>query len=620
MDKIELIKSCLGGEKDVNAYVDNHLSDFNKYFIHNKNSNIKKGKLIGCFKKELRLLHEDKSNETYLFLRKKTEVLDKNFMDVKCVDKANHFIFKIKGDELFLYGNFKLFNKSFRRYKKEFLKNTALKILEKDEGGVKESFNEKEFIKTLFNLNKDKDISVYEILFNSLDILNKRIRCQFSSELKKEDVLELLSKEELKDIFLKNINLGLINSICFRDKEDNQETLKIREEGNGKLYLQWKRKVFSSFKKKLSGILEINENETVIYNYPTTLDNLIREPELNWYHQKIKYKTLLTEYAKYLSINDGHVQINSLKIIKDLKELLKKNFKIEEVNYIRKNKLIFPSLKSKKNKIKELFRIRDKTGKIVNYLYVNEKKLYEDKNNFLKEFFVFMPCLVLDLRQRGEGDYYISCSELIENLHHQNEDYFKKLFDKNKKDIFENIESKSFQELFDITSKEILPQFDLYNKNLSPQRKGEIYEKIIFILFSILFKMHRLGGPNRHDGNLFIEKDFFVGYDSKNLEKNGLDNFTNKKTKKFKDIDYIEKNQIKHYFFIFKNIDETFFNSLTLKIRETLQVEVFIKAFDISFVEKLFNQINSEGLSNYSRENKQKLVKDLLIEQDKIIK
>lgn len=619
MEKLKLIKDCIGSE-DVDNYVKENLPEFERYFIFNKSSTIKKGKLIRSFKKNLRLLHENKEENIYLFFDKKVEVADRGLKDIKCVDQKKHFIFKIDGNEFFLYGNKRSFNKNFRTYKKEELKNVKLKILEKNETGIIESFDESKFIEKLFEMNKKHNIVLYEILFNSLDVLTKRIRCQFSSELKKDDILELLSKEELKKIFLEDMKIGSIRSICFRDNDDNQETLKINQEGNGKLYLNWSRKVFSDFKKKLSAILEINENETIIYNYPTTLDNLLREVELNWYHKKYKYKDLLKKYSDYISLTNNKIRINYTKIVASLKDLLKNDFRIEYVNYSRKNKLIFPATDSKKKKNKELLCVRDKKNKIVNYFYINETKLYEDKDNFLRDFFIFMPCFVLDLRQKKEGDYYLSCSNFIENLENKNANYFIRIFKKNKKDVFENIESNSFKEIFDIADKEIIQKFDYYNKGLSSQRKGEIYEKIVFILFSLLFKIERLGGVNRHDGNLFVENNLIIGYDSKNLEKNTLNNFINKKSKKFKDIGYIKKNEIKYYFFIFKKIDERFFRILVSKIKEELKEVVFIKAFDISFVKKVFKQIDSQGILNYSRQNKQTLVRNFLVEEDKILK
>jgi len=260
MDKEETIKEYIG-TGDVDGFFNKNQSEFEQYHILNKKSHIKKGKLLKYIKEDMRNLYEDNKNNLFLFCKRKNERADKTLNKIKCLAKP-YYIFKLQDDELYLYGTSKLFFSSFKRYKKKEIKGKNIIVFEKQEKHIKENFDTKRFINNLLKLNKDHGINVYEILFNSLKIFNKKIRCQFSSELKKDDVLALLSKEELKDIFLKELNLSLLNSISFKDEKGNQETLKIREIEFGKVQFMWKRKKFSELRSKLSELLNIFENKT----------------------------------------------------------------------------------------------------------------------------------------------------------------------------------------------------------------------------------------------------------------------------------------------------------------------------------------------------------------------
>ncbi|MFA5406802.1 MAG: hypothetical protein WC307_05600 [Candidatus Nanoarchaeia archaeon] len=616
MSKEEIIEKYIG-ESDVNQFFDERKQEFEQYLIINtdeKSIKLNKRKLIKQIKDHnMRNLYNH--NNLYFFVKKKDETIDRTLTRVKCIDKP-YFVFKIDGDNnLFLYGKSRLFFTSIKQFKKDY----NLKF-EKQEKNIKEDFDTNKFIKSLLKLNQNKKIAVYEILFNSLNVLNKRIRCQFSSELKKDDVLELLSKEELKSIFLESLTLNLINSISFKDQEGNQETLKIREIEFGKTEFIWKRSKFSELRKTLSKLFNIYENKTIIFTSNGSLDNLFKEIEVTSYKKYKVYNKTLEEYSDYITIEKGKPKIDIKNLIKLFKKLLEEDYSIEEVNYVRSNKLIFPSFKSKKKK-KELLRIKDKgTKTIVAYIYLNEKILYQNKNKFLRDFFIFMPCLIIDFRMKDNNDYYVSCSEFIKQLKDKNKDYFKKIISEDNKNLIEDVESDSFKDLMFVVLNDILSNFDQYNKKLTSQKKGELYEKMIFILFSTIFKLERLGGPSKHDGNIFIDNNTFIGYDAKNLSKNRLKSFIDKKTKKFKDRKYFKKFNIKHYFFIFENIKEEFFMSLVNKIKEDYDGEVYIKAFDINFIKDLFNEIKQKGLINYSRTEKQNLINKLLIEKDKIIK
>jgi hypothetical protein len=618
MGKSEIIREYIGSD-DVNNFFNKNKSEFEQYHIINRKTNIKKGKLLKYIKSDMRNLYEDNKTNLFLFCKRKDETSDKTLSKIKCLAKP-YYIFKLEDDELFLYGNSKLFFTSFKKYKKKEIKQKNIRVFEPQEKHIKEDFNTGSFIDILLKLNKDHKIKIYEILFNSLEIFNKKIRCQFSSELKKDDILDLLSKEELRNVFLKELNLTLINSISFKDDKDNQETLKIREIEFGKVHFIWKRKKFSELRKTLSDLLNIYENKTVIFISNGDLDSLFKEIEITAYKKNRIYNKTIKEYSDYIDVIEGKAKLNLRNIVMDFKELLKSKYLIEEVTYVKSNKLLFPSKISKKRN-KELLRIKNRTDKkLTAYIYLDKNILYEDKNKFLRYFFIFMPCLIIDFRRKENDKYYISCSEFLKKLKEKNIGYFEEIITENKKSIIEDIESTSFKDLFDIVMNKILSEFSSYNKKLKSQRKGEFYEKLVFILFSILFKVERLGGPNKHDGNIFIDNGTFIGYDTKNLTKNNLKSFLNKKTKKFKDKTYIKKNHIKHYFFIFENIDKAFFNILVTKIKEEIGDEVFIKAFDINFIKDLFDEINKKGIVNYSRNDKQNLINKLLIGEDKIIK
>ncbi|RJQ16853.1 hypothetical protein C4573_02195 [Candidatus Woesearchaeota archaeon] len=618
MEKSEIINKYIGS-KDVGSFFNDNKSEFEQFHIIDKSRNIKKGKLIKQIKVDLRHLYEDSRNNLFLFCKRKEETSDKTLNPIKCLDKP-YFIFKIDNEELFLFGNSRLFFKSFNRYQKNVLKQKNLYVFEQQEKHIKESFNATKFIETLLKLNKEQGIQVYEILLNSLELFSKKIRCQFSSELKKDDILELLAKEELKNLFLKELKIELINSISFKDNKGNQETLKIREIEFGKIEFIWKKKKFSELRKTLSTLFNIYENKTVLYISNGDLDSLFREIEVTAYKRDKIYIKTIEKYADYVEIYRGKARIRLKNTIKSFKDGLRDKYIIEEVTYSKSNNLLFPSVRSRRRN-KELLRIKDKTNKkILAYLYLNENALYDDKEKFLRDFFIFMPCLIIDFRRKDNDKYYVSCSEFLKKLKENDTNYFEKIITENKKNLIEDIESTSFKDLFAVVTGKILSNFNNYNKKLKPQRKGEFYEKLVFILFSILFKVERLGGPNKHDGNVFIDNSTFIGYDTKNLTKNNLESFLNKKTKKFKDKIYIKKNNIKHYFFIFENINEVFFKALVTKIKEDVSGEVYIKAFDIHFIKNLFDKINQKGIANYSRTDKQNLINQLLEKKDEIIK
>ena len=618
MEKSEIIQEYIGSG-EVDKFFNENKSDFEQYHIINRKTNIKKGKLLKYIKSDMRSLYEDNKINLFLFCKRKEETADRTLSRIKCLDKP-YFIFKLEEDELLIYGNSNLFFSSFKKYKKNEIKQKNIRVFEKQEKHLKEDFDISNFVETIKQLNKKHKIRIYEILFNSLEIFNKKIRCLFSSELKKDDILDLLSKEELKDIFLKELKLDLINSMSFKDDKGHQETLKIRETEFGKIQLTWKRQKFSELRKILSDLLKIYENKTVIFISNGDLDSLLKEIEITAYKKDRIYNKTIRDYSNYIKVVEGKAKLDLKNLVNDFKEILKDKYVIEEVGYVKSNKLIFPAQRSKK-KNKELLRIKDKTNKkIIAYIYLDENALYKDKDKFLRDFFIFMPCLIIDFRKRENDKYYISCSEFLRKLKEKDINYFESIIKENKKHIIEDIESTSFKDLFDIVISKILSNFSIYNKKLTPQRKGEFYEKLVFILFSILFKVERLGGPNKHDGNIFIDNTTFVGYDTKNLTKNNLESFLNKKTKKFKDKGYIKKNNIHHYFFIFENIDETFFNTLVKKIKGDMDYGPYIKAFDIHFIKRLFEEINSKGIINYSRNDKQNLVNKLLVKEDRIIK
>ena len=610
MSKEEIIESYLQ-TSDVLSFFERKKGMFGTHYVLNPN-NIRKTKLISCFKKDLRCLVEFTNESVYLFCKKEDKIISSNLSKTKVL--ANQYvIFNFSKDKLLVYGNEGLFFGTFRKNSKEILKDSSKASFEKEENFVKESFSPEDFIKNV--LEKIEEVFIYEILFNSLDIFDKKIRAQFSSEQKDFDIIELLSKENLKDFFIANLKMSSFKAISFKSSSGGQETLQFKNVGLGKIELVWKRKKESSLKKELCKIFDLYENATLIYQDNFNLSTLFREVSLDPYKRKHIYKSILEKYRDLLYLDNNHQpKLKYTQIIKSLKELLI-GYTIEKVRTVRKNKLRFPREKGKDEF--ENFYVIKKNGIILTYLYLGESKLYEDKTNFLREFFIFMPCLILDFRSEKGEDYYLSCSNFLEGLLKKDKEYFIQLIEKNPKDIISNIESECFKDIFGTIIEEIIPNFDKYNKNLISQQKGELYEKIIFFLFSILFKINRLGGSKKHDGNIFIHDELVIGYDGKNLNENAIGSFVNSEGK-FKDIGYIEKNNFKHYFFIFKKIDNNFFEQLVSKIKENLN-GVYIKAISVDYIADLFNQVKEMGVPEFSRANKQKLVESWLDEEDKII-
>jgi len=614
VDKKEIIKGYLETEKNMLDYFkENKDKIFGNYYILNPN-NIKKTKLISCFKKDLRCLEEHNKESVYLFCKKEDKIISRNLSKTKVLAKQ-FVIFNYDKDKLYIYGNERIFFSTFRKNKKEILKDTSKKNFEKEEKFIKKDFNSSEFVKN-FLIQRDS-FFIYEILFSSLDVFSKRIRAQFSSEYKDFDIIELLSKEKLKEYFLDNLKISSFKSINFKNSEGEQETLQFKNVGIGKIEIVWKRKGHeTSLKKELCKIFNLYDDTTLVYQENFNLSTLFKEISLDKHKRNDIYKEILQKYGDFLYLDENHCpKLSYQKIIAKLRKILN-NYKIEKVKSVKHNKLRFPKTKGKEDE--EPFLVIKKGNKILTYLYLGESKLYEEKENFLREFFIFMPCLILDLRSSNEDSYYISCSNFLEKLLEEDKTYFEKIIETNSKSIISDIESECFKDIFNLINLDILQNFSSYNKNLISQQKGELYEKIVFFLFSILFKIERLGGPKKHDGNLFIHNSLKIGYDAKNLTKNNISSFTHSDGK-FKDIEYIKKNNFNHYFFIFQGIEDTFFNSLVAKIKEGAP-NVYIKAIDYNYILSLFSKIQKEGLAKFSRSDKQKFVEDLIKEKDFIIK
>jgi len=611
MNKKEVVRLYLE-TSDPSEFFKNKKKLFGIHYLLNP-KNIKRTNLIKCFKKELRCLEENPKESLYLFCKKEDRIASNNFSSTKVL--ANQFvIFNFSNNKMYVYGNEKLFFTTFKKHIKEILKDTSKKSFEKEDTFIKEDFRSTDFIKNL--LEKRENFYIYEILFNSLDLFNKKIRAQFSSDQKNFDIIELLSKEEIKRYFIENLKLGSLKSISFKNSIGEQETLQFKNVGYRKIEIVWKRKKESYLKKSLCEIFGLYENITLVYEENVSLSTLFKEITLDFYKRDKLYKNILEDYKSLIYLDQNKSpKLNKKEILKALKDLLKE-YKFEKVKTTKYNRLRFPKLRGKQQS--ENLIVIKKNNQILTYLYLGESELYQDKENFLREFFIFMPCMILDFRSNKNEDYYISLSQFLENLNKKEKNYFVDIINKNPKNFISSVESQFFQDIFKTINLDLLPNFEKYNKKLGSQQKGELYEKVIFFLFSILFHIERLGGSKKHDGNIFVHNNLKIGYDAKNLENNVLSSFTDKKGK-FKDIGYIKNNNLEYYFFIFKKINESFFNSLKTNIKNDLP-KIYLKAIDINYILNLFNNITKEGLIEFSRVNKQNMIEDWLREEDGIIK
>jgi hypothetical protein len=279
----------------------------------------------------------------------------------------------------------------------------------------------------------------------------------------------------------------------------------------------------------------------------------------------------LKDYADYLDLTWYDKPVLKYENIRNTIRdgALKLGFKVSDVQLVKKNGLYFPSKRGEAKQYHVLRFIKD--GKIIQYVLLDQEKLYEIGNEqTIKKFFMLSPFIILDFRRnlKPDFDYYkfnnyiLNSGDFLFNLKNDTNALIKMLTETGK-DVIEKLD---LTDHYKVTS-ELLGKIE--TMNLNSQQKGALFETICFIILSKVFLTKKIGGSRQPDGKFIID-DTKIVYDAKNLgPKTSLIKSVTK-DKHIKDIDYIKQENATHYVYITRQIEDEMFNKVKQKIESAV--------------------------------------------------
>ncbi|MCX6770768.1 MAG: hypothetical protein NTX79_01810 [Candidatus Micrarchaeota archaeon] len=495
-------------------------------------------------------------------------------------------IFSIDGNRITFTGKEKQFKKYFLDYYHHDIFSVDRPVVQQDPKKLSETF--------LLAGNKDNALEIYQLHLNQTKD-GKKLRIRIFSD--SGALMENFNKSLLSEKLLDGVELKNINSIGFK-KGNDTVTLKISRVNANQFLLRWKSK--NKLSKELSNKFNIGDSDSVIFdqmNEAALISDLFREVKLLPYQKNKIYQSILKDrfYSDLIKIDKNSVPwLNYDSLSKKLQATLRGNgAKINVTRVKKKCGVFFPSRKAKGSSPHKRLLVISKKSKIVQHLLIDHQQIYNmGEQAALKQYFVFVPFLVLDFRKNQREDYtdeknqelLLSSGAFLSDLKNKPNDVSNLVLNKSKKII----EDKLLDQYFQVAC-ELLDNLASINPLLDSQQKGALFESLCFCILSRILLTKKVGNAYEPDGKFILDDEKII-YDAKNLGKRAdnplLASVSHKG--KIKDISYIKNEGVKNYIYIVNETPEAHFKP----VKEAIERECNgckVSAITLSAVRDIVN-------------------------------
>ena len=494
-----------------------------------------------------------------LILKKGLSILYRNGNTRETVDEKDFFIFSFEANKFTFSGSEKRFKKFFSSYYRFDVFSDDRSVLTQDPKKLCDDL--------LLSNNAKDELGIYQIQINQ-NKNGKKLRVRIYSD--SGELMEDFKKSLLDEKLIDEVGLKNILSIHFQ-KGKEWTILKISRINANQFLLRWKRK--NQLSKELSNKFCISDSESVILS-PTDeanlLSDLFRERRLLPYQRKRIYNSLLSNngYADLIKLNRTFgPSLDFESVRKKLREVLKGEKISVEVGWIRKKcGLFFPTRKAKGAKRDKRLLVLKKKQKIVQHLLIDHEKIYNTGiRETLKQYFTFVPFLILDFRknpsrgyeEQNNSDLVMSSGKFLSDLKNNPNGISDFLLNSSRT----KIEDTQFIDIYFEVASELLNNLPKINRCLDSQQKGVLFEALCFCILSRILLTKKVGNSYQPDGKFILDDEKII-YDAKNLSPRSNNPLLTSVTHrgKIKDIRYIRKENVTNYVFIVNNVSDAQFN------------------------------------------------------------